>query len=83
MTGVRIDRRNSWDIAGMRMRRSGGGRPTARWQDKSREVRGGRSGEERTRIRPLARCAPLRDSLSARTSPCKHTHDCTSRMSPR
>ena len=83
MTGVRVHRRNSHDIAVMAIRQSGRGRATERWQDKSREVRGSRSGEARTRIRRLARCAPLRDSLSACTSSCKHGHDCTSRMSPR
>ena len=43
MTGVRVHRRNSHDIAVMAIRQSGRGRATERWQDKSREVRGSRS----------------------------------------
>jgi hypothetical protein len=83
VTGVRVHRRNSHDIAVMAIRQSGRGRPTdrptERWQDKSREVRGGRSGEKGASSRHFARCAPLRDSLSARASFCKHTHGYTSR----
>jgi hypothetical protein len=58
MTGVRIHRRTSQDIAPMTKRRCGGGRPTERWQDKSREVRGGRSVGKGTVIKDLAQCAP-------------------------
>ena len=64
MTGVRVHRRNSHDIAVMAIRQSGRGRPTERWQDKSREVRGGRSGEKGASSKHFAQCAPLRDSLS-------------------
>jgi hypothetical protein len=80
MTSVRVHRRNSQDVAPMAMRRSGGGRPTARWQDKSREVRGGRSGEEGAISKHFVRCALSRDSLSVRASRCKHTHDRTSHV---
>ena len=78
MTGVRVHRRNSHDIAVMAIRQSGRGRATERWQDKSREVRGGRSGEKDASSKHFGRCAPLRDSLSARASFCKHTHGYTS-----
>jgi hypothetical protein len=83
MTDVGTNRKNSQNIATVAKGQGGGERPAGRWQDKSREVRGRRSGEERTRIKRLARCAPLRDSLSARISSCKHGHHCTSPMCPR
>jgi hypothetical protein len=78
MTRVHAYRRNSHDIASVMMGEAWAGQPTERWQDKSREVRGGRSGEEGMRIKSLARCAHSRDSLSVRTSLWKCTHDHTS-----
>jgi hypothetical protein len=81
MTGVRFRRGNSHDIASIMMGQGWEGRPTERWQDKSREVRGGRSGEEGMRIKRLARCATLCDSLSGRISSWQCTHDHTSRPS--
>src|SRR5262245_27728444 len=42
MTHVRVYRRNSQNIASAMTGPLWGGRPTERWQDKSREVRGGR-----------------------------------------
>jgi hypothetical protein len=53
--------------------------PTARWQDKSRSLRLGRSGEERWHISRLARGATAHDSLPSRTTPCNFT---TTRTSP-
>ncbi len=44
MTRVHAYRRNSHEIALVMMGSDGAGQPTERWQDKSREVRGGRSG---------------------------------------
>ena len=79
MTGMLVDRRNSQDVARMAKSRCGGGRPTARWQDKSREVRGGRSAGKRAMIKDLAQCAPAHDSLPIRTSHCKYRHQRTSR----
>ena len=68
-------------VARLSMGQGWGGRPTERWQDKSREVRGGRLDDDSAKIGHLARCVPFRDSLSALTSLWKYTHDDTSRMS--
>ncbi len=78
MTRVHAYRRNSHEIALVMMGSDGAGQPTERWQDKSREVRGGRSGEAGMRIKSLSRCAHSRDSLSRRISLWKCTHDHTS-----
>jgi hypothetical protein len=78
MIGVCAYRRNSQYIALVMMGQGWAGRPTERRQDKSREVRGGRSGEAGMRIRLLSRCAHSRDSLSRRISLWKCTHDHTS-----
>jgi chitodextrinase len=53
--------------------------PTARWQDKSREARGGRSAGKRAIIKDLAQCAPAHDSLPIRVSHCKYKQQRTSR----
>jgi hypothetical protein len=42
MTGMHAHRSNSQDIAPMAKKQCGGGQPTERWQDKSREARDGR-----------------------------------------
>ena len=47
----------------MAKKQCGGGQPTERWQDKSREVRGGRSAGKRAMIKDLAQCAPAHESL--------------------
>jgi hypothetical protein len=47
--------------------------PTVRWQDKSRSLRLGRSGEELRHIRQFARGATAHYSLPSRTSPCSFT----------
>jgi hypothetical protein len=77
MIGIAIYRRTSQDIALTAMSRSGGGQPTERWQDKSREVRGGRSVGKRAMIKDLARCAPAHDSLPIRTSHCRYRQEGT------
>jgi hypothetical protein len=79
MIGVRIHRRTSQDVAPRAMGPSGEGRPTARWQDKSREVRGGRSDGKRAMIKDLARCTPAHESLRIRASHCKYRQERTSR----
>ena len=43
----------------MAKKQCGGGQPTERWQDKSREVRGVRSAGKRAMIKDLAQCAPV------------------------
>jgi hypothetical protein len=83
MTGMRLDRRNSRDVAAVSMGQGWGGRPTERWQDKSREVRGGRSVGEGAIMWHFARCASLRDSLSALASLWHYTDHHTSRVSTR
>jgi hypothetical protein len=55
------------------VRRRAPGDPTARWQDKSRSLRLGRTGEECSDIRQLARGATARDSLPIRIPPCNFT----------
>jgi hypothetical protein len=55
-------------------------RPTERWQDKSREVRGGRLDDDSAKIEHLARCALSRDSLSALTNLWQYTRNDTSRV---
>src|SRR6266508_2591782 len=54
-------------------------RPTERWQDKSREVRRGRSAGKRAMIKDLAQCAPAHESLPDRASHCKYRQERTSR----
>jgi hypothetical protein len=66
-------------VARLAMRPGSGGHPTDRWQDKSREVRGGRSAGKRAMIKDLARCAPAHESLPLRTSHCKYRQQRTSR----
>ena len=78
MTDLGTNRKNSQNIAPVAKGQGGESQLTARWQDKSREVRGGRSVEKGASSKHFARCAPLRDSLSARASLCKHTHGHTS-----
>lgn len=55
------------------VRRGAAVEPNARWQDKSRTLRVGRSGEERWHIRHLARGATAHDSLPIPTTPCNFT----------
>ena len=79
MIGVRIHRSNSRDIAPKAKGRYGAGQPTGRWQDKSREARGGRSAGKRAMIKDLEQCAPALDSLRIRTSHRKYSQERTSR----
>ncbi len=63
----------------MAKKQCGGGQPTERWQDKSREVRGVRSAGKRVMTKDLAQCAPVHQSLSIRTSHCQCEQMHTSR----
>jgi hypothetical protein len=83
MIDMRIHRRTSQDIASLAKRRRGEGRPTARWQDKSREVRGGRSAAKEVMIKDLAQCVQAHESLPIRTSDCKYRQERTSRFRTR
>jgi hypothetical protein len=61
MGGLSAFRRMSNILARLSVRPGRGGRPTDRWQDKSREVRRGRSAEERQTIqRWQTMCAATR-----------------------
>ena len=66
-------------VARLAMWPGSGAHPTDRWQDKSREVRGGRSAGKRTMIKDLAQCAPAHEGLPLRTSHCKYRQERTSR----
>ena len=66
-------------VARLAMRPGSGGHPTDRWQDKSREVRGGRSAGKSAMIKDLAQCAPAHESLPIRTSYCEYKQERTSR----
>ena len=68
------------NVARLTVRPGGGGHPTARWQDKSREARGGRSAGKRAMIKDLEQCAPALDSLRIRTSHRKYSQERTSRL---
>ena len=78
MSTVRVPRNISQEIEPMSIERSRGGRPTERWQDKSREVRRGRLAGKRAMINGLARCAMTRDSLPTPASHCECSHKHTS-----
>ena len=71
MTDLGTTRKNSQNIAPAAKGQGGGERPAARWQDKSREARGGRSAGKRAMIKDLEQCAPALDSLRIRASHCK------------
>jgi len=59
MTGLALVRTFSHGVVGLAWRQGGGGRPTEGWQDKSREVRPGRSAEERQTLqRRQTMCPP-------------------------
>jgi len=66
-------------VARLAMRPGSGGHPTDRWQDKSREVCGGRSAGKRAMIKDLAQCAPAHESLPDHASHCKYRQERTSR----
>jgi hypothetical protein len=60
MTGLNLVRMISHRVVGLAVRQGGGGQPTNGRQDKSREVRPGRSAEERQTIqRPQTMCAAI------------------------
>ena len=79
MTDLDTNRKNSQNIAPAAKGQGGGERPAARWQDKSREARGGRSAGKRAMIKDLAQCAPGHESLPDRASHCKLRQQRTSR----
>jgi len=66
-------------VARLAMRPGSGDHPTDRWQDKSREVCGGRSAGKRAMIKDLAQCAPAHERLPDRASHCKYRQERTSR----
>ena len=71
MGGLGVFRTMSNILARMTVSPGRGGHPTDRWQDKRREVRGGRVGEERRQISHLARGAFSHHSLSIYATPWK------------
>jgi hypothetical protein len=79
MTDLGTNRKNSQNIAPVAKGQGGGERPAARWQDKSREERGGRSVGKGAMIKDLARCAPANERLPIRTSYCNYRQERTSR----
>ena len=64
-------------LARLVVRPGAGDPPTDRLQDKNREVRRGRTVEERRYIRRFARGAIAHDSLPIRTTPWKLAITCT------
>jgi hypothetical protein len=81
MSCLGMFRRMSDVFACLSVRQGSGDDSTDRWQDKSREVRPGRSGEERRQIKHFARGATKRDSLSIRATAWNINTTCTSRAS--
>ncbi len=79
MVRLGVFRTTSKILARLRVRPGRAGHPTERWQDKSREVRGGRSAGKRAMIKDLAQCAPAHDSLPIRTSHCNYRQQRTPR----
>lgn len=63
MSELSVVRRISHGGVCLAVRHGGGGRPTTRWQDKSRKVRTGRSAAECRCINDLAQCAPWHDNV--------------------
>jgi hypothetical protein len=63
MTGLGLVRMISHVGVRLAVRPGSGGQPTARWQDKSRNVRPGRMAVERRWINDLAECAPSHDNV--------------------
>ena len=63
MTALSMVRMISHVGVRLTLRHGGGGQPTARWQDKSRNVRLGRLAVERRWINDLAQCAPSHDNV--------------------
>jgi hypothetical protein len=63
MTGLSMVRMISHVGVRLAVRPGSGGQPTARWQDKSRSLWPVRPAADGRKIRGLARCSLLRDSL--------------------
>lgn len=64
-----LSRATSQNVARMTMEQGLKGRPTERWQDKSREVRGRRLVGNRKTIRHFTGCASHADSLHNQDKP--------------
>lgn len=69
MTDVCFPRTTSQNVARMMMGQGLRGRPTERWQDKSREVRGRRLVGNGNTNRHFARCASHANSLHNQDKP--------------
>ena len=63
MTGLSVVRMISHGVVGLAWWQGSGGRPTARWQDKSRSLGPDWPAADGRKISALARCSLLRDSL--------------------
>ena len=63
MTGLSMVRMISHVGVRLAVRPGSGGRPTARWQDKSRSLRPGWPAADGRKISDLARCALPRDKV--------------------
>ena len=69
MTGLSVVRMISAVGVRLMVRTGSGGHPTDRWQDKSREVRSGRSAEERHTIqRSQTMCAATRQGAHSKNA---------------
>jgi hypothetical protein len=79
MSRLSVIRTTSHTFARLTVRRGRGGHPTDRWQDKSRDVRGGRVAQERRHMRHFARGAIAHDSLPTGATPWNITTCHTSR----
>jgi len=66
-------------LARLAVRPGRGGQPTDRWQDKSREVRPGRSVGKGRHVKRFARCATKYDSMRIRATLWKFGTTRTSR----
>jgi hypothetical protein len=69
MTGLGMVRMISHVGVRLTLRHGGGGQPTARWQDKSRNVRPGRLAVEGPWINDLAQCAASRHNVHIAKNP--------------
>ena len=65
MTGLDLVRMISHSVVGLAWWQGSGGRPTDGWQDKSRSLWPGRPAADGWKIKGLARCSLLGDSLDS------------------
>jgi hypothetical protein len=75
MTALSMVRMISHVGVRLTLRHGGGGQPTARWQDKSRNVRPGRLAVERRCINDLAQCAQSQDNVQIGETTANSTSD--------